>query len=185
MPFFTWSKKVPRWCEQSGNQSDFIHTRLCGIVVSNIILWRDGMERKNTVYLVIIGILVVLLGSVIGLFVYQSKTNTESAKKYEATISELNATITKLENSEKEKNDLIAQYESVYSEIKKSLPELEKADKEISFYEYSCAIVIDNNSKRYHKYGCDDINWDNDFYFWVYTTNEAEHKGYYACPTCH
>ena len=44
------------------------------------------------------------------------------------------------------------------------------------------AVIVDEHSKKYHKYKCDDLDTS---YFWIYNTEAAEAKGYYACPKCH
>ena len=51
----------------------------------------------------------------------------------------------------------------------------------LKFYEEYAALV-NENSKKYHKYGCDDFDSSS---FWIYNINAAEQKGYYACSKCH
>ena len=52
----------------------------------------------------------------------------------------------------------------------------------LDFYERHVVIVGDDGTKKYHKYGCDDLDTS---YFWAYNTEKAEQLGYYACPKCH
>ncbi len=53
-------------------------------------------------------------------------------------------------------------------------------NKEYNFYK-KYAVLIDKNSKKYHRYGCTDFD---DSYFWIYNVAAAEQKGYTACPKC-
>jgi len=56
-----------------------------------------------------------------------------------------------------------------------------KDTRALNFYkEY--ASLVNENSKKYHTYGCDDFDISS---FWIYNINAAEQKGYYACPKCH
>jgi AraC-like DNA-binding protein len=52
----------------------------------------------------------------------------------------------------------------------------------LEFYERHVVIVGDDGTRKYHKYGCDDLDTS---YFWAYNTEKAEQLGYYACPKCH
>lgn len=51
----------------------------------------------------------------------------------------------------------------------------------LEFYE-EYAVLVNENSKKYHKYGCDDFDESS---FRIYNINAAEQQGYYACPKCH
>ena len=52
---------------------------------------------------------------------------------------------------------------------------------ELQFYDAHVALV-DQTLEKYHKYGCSDF--DNSC-FWIYNTEAAMERGYYACPKCH
>ncbi len=75
--------------------------------------------------------------------------------------------------------------EEEISESKSKIASLER-EKDIyydklNFYE-KYAVLINGNSKKYHRYGCDDFDSSS---FWIYNIGLAKEKGYYACPKCH
>lgn len=58
-----------------------------------------------------------------------------------------------------------------------------QADEENTFFNKNCAIVLDGG-KVYHTYNCYFFqNSTNDFF--IYTTEQAEAKGYRPCKKCH
>lgn len=68
------------------------------------------------------------------------------------------------------------------SEIYELKQESSKNSRKLNFYENHVVIVADDGTKKYHKYGCDDLDTSS---FWAYNTEAAEGRGYYACPKCH
>ena len=72
---------------------------------------------------------------------------------------------------------------NVYTDSKRVLSErLKTASDALSFYNNQVALISDDNTKTYHKYGCK--NFD-DSSFRVYKTELAKEKGYTECPACH
>ncbi len=51
----------------------------------------------------------------------------------------------------------------------------------LDFYEEHVVIVPDDGTRKYHKYGCDDLDTSS---FWAYNTEAAIQKGYRACSKC-
>jgi len=51
----------------------------------------------------------------------------------------------------------------------------------LNFYEKHTAIVSDDGSKKYHIYGCDDLDTSS---FLIYNCNASVVKGYSACSKC-
>jgi len=56
-----------------------------------------------------------------------------------------------------------------------------KSNNVLDFYEKHVVIVGDDGTKKYHKYGCDDLDTS---YFWAYNIEAAKDRGYYACSKC-
>lgn len=52
---------------------------------------------------------------------------------------------------------------------------------ELRFFDNYAVIVSDDGTRKYHKYGCDDLDTS---YFWIYNTEAAKDKGFYACSKC-
>lgn len=63
--------------------------------------------------------------------------------------------------------------------LKKQVDDLER---KAYFLDSHIAIVPDDGTRLYHKYGCS--NWDASS-FWAYNTEAAEGRGYSPCPYCH
>jgi len=51
----------------------------------------------------------------------------------------------------------------------------------LDFYEEHVVIVPDDGTRKYHKYGCDDLDTSS---FWAFNTEAAIQKGYRACSKC-
>ena len=51
----------------------------------------------------------------------------------------------------------------------------------LNFYEEHVVIVPDDGTRKYHKYGCDDLDTSS---FWAFNTEAAIQKGYRACSKC-
>lgn len=51
----------------------------------------------------------------------------------------------------------------------------------LDFYE-KYAVLVNEDSKKYHKYGCDDFDESS---FGIYSLDVAKQNGYHACPKCH
>lgn len=52
---------------------------------------------------------------------------------------------------------------------------------ELSFWNEHAVIVADDGTKKYHKYGCEDLGLS---YFWIYNSEAAEGMGYKPCSKC-
>ena len=84
----------------------------------------------------------------------------------------------KMNVEDKEKNTLSAQvteYKDKYYDIL-----FDRVGKE-SFMDEHVVIVCNDGTKKYHKYGCEDLNLS---YFWVYNTEAAIDEGYKMCKKC-
>ncbi|MBQ9097039.1 MAG: zinc ribbon domain-containing protein [Clostridia bacterium] len=69
-------------------------------------------------------------------------------------------------------------YQSEIADLRK---EIKDKNNKLNFYEKYAVIVPDDGSKKYHIYGCDDLDTSS---FWIYNYNAAEQEGYYACSKC-
>lgn len=84
----------------------------------------------------------------------------------------------KIQKISKEKDTLSAQVaeykDKYYDEL------FDRIDKE-SFMDNYVVIVCNDGTKKYHKYGCEDLNLSS---FWVYNTDAAVGDGYIMCKKC-
>ena len=100
-------------------------------------------------------------------------------------ISDSKAEISRLEQQVKSKDSTIKQLEDEIGGLKDEISDLEFDsiidNWALDFYE-EYAVIVNEYSNIYHKYGCDDLD---ESYFWIYNIDLAEQKGYYACPKCH
>lgn len=98
---------------------------------------------------------------------------------------ELKDEISYLERGMSIKQSVIEQYERRVDSLEDEISDLRigkvSGIKALDFYERYAALV-NENSKKYHKYGCEDFDKSS---FWIYSITAAEQKGYYACPKCH
>ncbi len=98
---------------------------------------------------------------------------------------ELKDEISDLEKQVSTKQSTINRLESKVDDLEDEISDLKfgnLTDKwALEFYE-EYAVLVNENSKKYHKYGCDDFDSSS---FWIYNINAAEQKGYYACSKCH
>lgn len=82
-------------------------------------------------------------------------------------------------------NDNIKYYEKKILEQQKQILNLNKDIKEkenfLVFYEKYVVFVNDDKSKKYHKYGCDDLDTSS---FLAYNTKAAKDRGYSPCSKC-
>lgn len=79
------------------------------------------------------------------------------------------------------KENLQSQVNRLEDKVSDLESENRKDSRALNFYkEY--ASLVNENTKKYHTYGCDDFDASS---FWIYNINAAEQKGYYACPKCH
>lgn len=82
-------------------------------------------------------------------------------------------------------NDYKKYYENKMLEQQKQILNLNKKIKEkenfLVFYEKYVVFVNDDKAKKYHKYGCDDLDTSS---FWAYNTEAAKGKGYSPCSKC-
>lgn len=101
-----------------------------------------------------------------------------SAQAFSYEISGLENEIDDLESKVRIEQSKITRLEKL---LDKSEEEKWDYYLELQFYD-DHAVLVDENSKKYHKYGCEDFD---DSYFWIYNTEAAEDYGYYACPKCH
>lgn len=138
-------------------------------------------KRSTIPYIVSIVILsVALVASLSACFVTVNQNNQKSIqieelqKKSEELVSEY-------ADAEKEIDHLtrkVATREEKISNINKENSDLAY---QLFYYKiYTC--VVNNGSNYYHQFGCDKLNTSK---FYVYSINEAERKGYTACPDCY
>lgn len=128
-----------------------------------------GLRLTKFSVTVIIMSLVILALSALCVLQY---INTQTA------TSELQAEVSRLEQQVKSKDSTIKTKDAKIKQL-----EDEKWDNyfELQFYDNHAALV-DQHSKKYHKYGCDDFDSS---YFWIYNIEAAEDRGYYECSKCH
>ena len=79
------------------------------------------------------------------------------------------------------KGDLEDQVSDLQGEVRELESEQWENYSKLRFFD-NHAVLVDEHSRKYHKYGCEDFDGS---YFWIYNTEAAEGKGYYACSKCH
>lgn len=100
------------------------------------------------------------------------------AAYYHIHYQALDQKISTLESTIKNKDTYISQLQE---QLRDSRIKTYNLQDELDFYE-EYAVCVNENSKKYHTYDCEDFDASS---FWIYNTNAAENKGYYACPKCH
>lgn len=145
----------------------------CGSVVDNKTKTCTGCGKKYikgirlNKFSVTVIILSLVIATISTLCILQYVNTNELKKDVEALkyqVSNKQSTINRLNE---ENNDLrIGNYEDKWA---------------LEFYD-KYAVCVNSNSKKYHKYGCDDFD---ESYFWIYNIEAAEQEGYYPCPKCH
>ena len=152
----------------------------CGSVVDNKTKVCTGCGKKYfrgfrfTKFSITVIALALVIATVSTLCVLQN-INTQ----------ELKDEISDLEKQVSTKQSTINRLESKVDDLEDEISDLKfgnLTDKwALEFYE-EYAVLVNENSKKYHKYGCDDFDSSS---FWIYNINAAEQKGYYACSKCH
>lgn len=95
-----------------------------------------------------------------------------------AEISELNAQVSTLEKQVNSKKKTINTLREENSDLRDKNTDYFL---EHLFFSSHAVIVSDDGTRKYHKYGCDDLDTSS---FWIYNSEAAEDKGYYACSKC-
>ena len=135
-----------------------------------------GLRFTKFSVTVIVMSLVILALSALCIFQY---INTQTA------TSDLQAEVSRLEQQVKSKDSTIKTKDSTIKRLEGEIDDLEDEKWgnyfELQFYDNHAALV-DQHSKKYHKYGCDDFDSS---YFWIYNIEAAEDRGYYECSKCH
>lgn len=123
---------------------------------------------KSFVAILFLVLIVVVL---ISLNIYQYTNSIQTKTEYEKTIQEQSDRIDS-------KDARISSLEDKNLELIKEKYENSSA---LNFYETYAVIVPSNGTKKYHKYGCEDLD---DSSFRIYNIAAAENQGYYACSKC-
>lgn len=148
------SNKKETFCKKCGNLlNDDKKCTSCGKQYFKITI--------NFIIILILSLIIVVLGTLLG---FQIKNNLDLENK--------------IQKVDKEKNTLSAQvteYKNKYYDIL-----FDRVGKE-SFMDEHVVIVCNDGTKKYHKYGCEDLNLS---YFWVYNTEAAIDEGYKMCKKC-
>lgn len=124
--------------------------------------------NKFSVTIIILSVVIVALSA---LNIYQHTNSLQEKTEYEKTIQEQSDRI-------ESKDARISSLEDKNTEL---LFENAKKMRAFNFYDTYAVIVADDGTRKYHKYGCDDLD---DYSFWIYNINAAEGEGYYACSKC-
>lgn len=90
---------------------------------------------------------------------------------FRATIADQERTIDDLEMTIADKSEVVDYLKQENRDMRK----------EIWFYDNHVVFIGDDGTKKYHKYGCDDLDLS---YFWAYNTEAANDKGYKPCSKC-
>ncbi len=144
---------------------------------------RCSYEFRLSKFSATVTILVLLITVLSTLYILQY-TNEQKIIDLENQIVSEQDKNSKLRDKNNKLNDDIEVLEDEIDilEYKNSiLPLLNWQDQQaLDFYE-EYAVVVNENSNKYHKYGCEDFD---DSYFWIYNTEAAKEIGYYACNKC-
>ena len=121
--------------------------------------------NKSSIPAIVLSILLLL--SVIIIFVQNGKIVVQNDK-----IEYLNL----------EKRNLTNEVSSLKNDIRELKDEREYLLKENRFFDDYAVIVGDDGTNKYHKYYCFELDTSDGF--WIFNTEAAEGRGYYACPKC-
>lgn len=99
----------------------------------------------------------------------------ETISSIEAEVSEKAATIEELEYK-------VSLQESQISDLAFYTEQYEQFKEQAVFMDEYLALIEDDGTNRYHKYGCFYFKGNS---FWAYNTVAAENNGYYPCYYCH
>ena len=148
----------------------------CGSLINGETMQCTGCGRKyfkgirfNKIFFIVLSFSLVLLMA-ISLIIYQYNEIKELKKEYfniGCTISNLTSQSSILETQQNnELNNLKWEY-----------------IQELKFFRNHAEIVPDDNSNKYHKYGCSQLDTSNGY--WIYNSKAAESEGYKKCNSCH
>ncbi|MBR2897370.1 MAG: zinc ribbon domain-containing protein [Oscillospiraceae bacterium] len=151
-------KKKVRYCSRCGSLIDS-QTKQCTGCGKK---YFKGI-RFNKVSWIVLSFSLVLLAA-IAVITYQHKENASLEEKI-IGLQRQNSTLQGQRN--------------VFTEMF----EAEKRKMSIEMKSFDVAIVPDDGTKKYHKYGCSEIDTSDGI--WIYNIRKAMSKGYYACAKCH
>jgi hypothetical protein len=87
-----------------------------------------------------------------------------------------------LNNGNKKLNIQVTYWEKQYEEKRDEYVDLLiEQNSKIDFMDRYIVIVSNDGTKKYHKYGCEDLNLST---FWIYDIEEAVSKGFIMCKKC-
>ena len=127
------------------------------------------IQKKRPKAIIILSILLAVSLAIAGgeliYILVKGQQTLELIDGYKQTVS---AKTTQITNLKKQVDDL--EYD------------LRNLQYKTNFLDNNIAIVPDDGTRLYHKYGCEKLNLS---YFWAYNTEAAIDKGYRPCPYCH
>ncbi|HIX92282.1 MAG TPA: hypothetical protein H9681_05310 [Firmicutes bacterium] len=157
------------------NNNSFIIARMQG---DNVAPKRNSNKKK---LILTIFISVIYLIS-IGLNVIQYLKGIEANK----TISNQAERIINVGKSITTKKTEILNLKNQINNLEKEVDKINainlKLVNEIYFYRERAAIILDDDSKRYHTYSCEELISGS---YWILNIEAAEQFGLYPCPKCH
>lgn len=153
-----------KYCSHCGSQIDPVTKKCTGCGKQ---FFRGFKFTKFSVTVIALALVIVTIST---LYVLQY-INTQELK---GEISTKQSTVIRLEN---EIDDL----EKELNNYKGYRVDYIIATNHLEFYE-KYAVLVNENSNKYHKYGCDDFD---ESYFWIFNIDYAKQQGYYACSKCH
>lgn len=162
------------------------YCKYCGSIVDNKTKICTGCGKKyfrwirfTKILTVIALILVIIATSTLCVLQY---VNTQNLKEKISDLENENQYLLK-ENGKKEVtiNSLQMEIDDLNDENLELLKKNWYNSSELEFYEEH-AVMVNENSEKYHKYGCADFDQS---YFGVYDVELAKLMGYSACPKCH
>lgn len=171
-----------RYCSHCGTLIDG-ETKMCAGCGRRILI-----GKKFTRFSVLLIVFLFLVGA-LSIFCGFQHINIRNLKNVVGDLKRdvdiKSSAINKLEKQIDTQKNTIGSLEKQVDSLEDQKEELTDnyIEDKIKLYFYDKhAVVVNENSKKYHKYECDDLDFS---YFWIYNTELAESKGYYACPKCH
>ncbi len=169
------TEKTARYCSKCGSAIDSKTKKCtgCGKQYFKGIPWKPVCN---------IAVALLLVASFVG--------NALLFKEKAALVKEntiLGDTITELEKSKTVLNTRIDQLQETRSSLQKKNTSLEQelriAENDIALYNKYVALVVDDGTRLYHKYGCDVL--DKADSYWCYGYSDSTFKQYKPCPLCY
>lgn len=168
-------KEKVRYCSKCGNIVDSQTKKCtgCGKQYFKGIPWKSVRT---------IAVALLLVGSIAGNIVLYNENS-----KLEKEKTELTDNIIELKKSNATLNNRAERLTENNIELEKNNQSLQRklrtAENDIALYNKYVALVVDDGTRLYHKYGCDVL--DKADSYWCYGYSDSTFKQYKPCPLCY